>query len=347
MPGLEAQIEETAGSTTFVAMGARFTNSTGTPLVSADANENGEAIADVYTLTFTSVIAGTSATVTVSAESPNNPYDGRVKTGVLLDDTTVYDDIIGGVDLVFDNSGSFTGSWAAEVRVGHPFGAFNAFPPDAGTPSGSRQIQVENTGADDAQNCVARLIPVVKRYRITNHVFERLRPFAESAVEKLSGLQIAPYVITVSGVLGSGASKTMDFRVDGSAVDVINLTDQSTGTSDDLNVVDFYRITSGNLEDVEFKLSQDAVSSNEENLLVFEHRFSQIAADVAGTPGSFGTADIDLTESGEATGTITPAGTALFWVRVLVPDGGNAESNPYQCDVALEGSVSGSAGWSS
>lgn len=345
MPGLEAQIEEVALSTTFVAMGARLTNVVGTPVLSAIANSNGEALAGVYGLTFSAVIAATSATVTVSADSANNPYHGRVVAGVLLNDSTVYKNVIPGVDLVFDNSGSFLATWTASIRVGLPFGSFNAFPPDAGTGSTARQIRVENTGGTNATNCKARLLPVVKRYRKTGEIFARLRPFAASAVEKLTEEQIVPYAITVSGVLGSGAAKTMDFRVDAVPVDVINLTTSGTGTSDDLNVVDFYRITTGALADVEFKLSEDAVNADNENLLVFEHRFSQIAADVGGAAGQFGVADINLTEEGATTGTVNAGGTAVFWIRVLIPEGSNGASNPYQLDVCLEGAVNSSAGW--
>lgn len=345
MAGLISAIEEVEGDAVFVPMSARFDNTLGTPLVSADANFSGEELADIYTLTFTSVIAETSATVHVSSASGNNPYDGRSKA-ILLDGTTVYGTVIGGTDLVFSDDAGFLGTWTAEIRTGHSFGSFNAFPPDAGTASDPRQIQVENTGAANGTSCKARLLPVVKRYRKTGQVFARVKPFAESAVEKLTGSQIVPYAITVSGVSGSGGSKTMDVRVDTVAFNVINLTDSTTGTSDDLNVVDFYRITSGDLEDVTFQLSENAVNSDAENLLIFEHRFSQIAPDVAGTPGSFDTTDVDLTESGQSTGTITPSGLAYYWVRMLVPEGGNSDSNPFQCSVAIQGAAASPAGWS-
>lgn len=344
MSGLISKIEETPGSGIFVAMGARKTNSVGTPLVSATANSSGEDLPDIYSLAFTSVIASTSATVTVSAASGRNPYNGRTKS-VLLDGTTIYKDVIGGVDLVFSSSGSFIALWTAEVRVGKSFGSFNAFPPDAGTASDSVRIQVENTGGDTAVNCKARILPNAKRYRKTGITFFRVRPFAEDAVEKLTGEKVVPYVVAASNVTGSGASKTMDVRIDSLAQDVVNLTTLVEGTSDALNVVDFYRITSGDLTDVEFMLNEDAVNSDTENLLVFEHRFSQIAPDLNGTPGAFATVDVDLTEDGQETGIITAGGLAYFWLRVLVPENGNSSSNPYQISICVEGSANSMAGF--
>jgi hypothetical protein len=100
MPGLVASIEETAGSTVFVVMAARLVNSVGSPVLSAIANDDGRAIADEYRLEFSAVFIGVSATVTGHAGAPDNPYAGA-SHAVLLDGATVYPNIIGGVDLVF------------------------------------------------------------------------------------------------------------------------------------------------------------------------------------------------------------------------------------------------------
>src|SRR5690349_13553248 len=135
MPGLVAFLEETPGSGIWVEMAARFTNSLGTPVVSADANQSGEAIAGVYELSFEDVVPGVSATVKVAADSPTNPYNDSVGQTVALDAATEHTLVIGGVSLVFSASGSFLGTWTAEVRVGLDFGTLDAFPPDAGTPS--------------------------------------------------------------------------------------------------------------------------------------------------------------------------------------------------------------------
>ena len=235
----------------------------------------------------------------------------------------------------------------SEVRVGHYFGAFSAFPPDAGVAAGQRRIQVVNTGTDTASSCVARLINRTKRIKKTGQVFARVRPFAASATEKLSGTRVMPYALAVANVLGSGAAKTMDLTVDAGLITTVrNLSTQATSNSAALNVTDYYRIESGLLTDMEFLLSQAAVNADVENCLIFSPRFAQIAEDLGGAPGTWGVTDVILSEA-TVSGQITASGIAYYWERVLVPDGGNSASNPYILDVALQALVSTSAGWSS
>lgn len=343
MPGLECRLEETALSGTFVAAAARLTNTVGTPVVSVAANDDGGAIAGVYGLTFEDVDPGVSATVKISTDSVNNPNRDSVGKVVDLDSISAYTNIVRGVDIVFDDDVGFLDTWTAQIRIGLSFGTVQAF----GTivPSTSRKIRVYNTGDEEGQNCKAELVNIVKHWAKVGKIFERVFPFAENATEKLTGDSVSPYAITVENVTGSGSAKTMDVLVDGVAVNIENLTDLTTGTSEGIGVVDRYRITSGDLEDVTFLLSQDAVNDDEANILIFDKRFMQIAPDTAGSPGTFGTADVDLTETGEATGVITAAGFADFHVRVLVNDGANSSSNPHPLDVRISGETSESANW--
>ncbi len=235
-------------------------------------------------------------------------------------------------------------TWSAEIRIGHYFGEFGSYAPTAGVAFGQRRIQIYNSGTDTCSGAVARLINRVKRFKKTGEVFARVRPFAEDATELLTGDQVARYVLTASSVSGSGASKTMTLA-GASMTSVKNLSTQVVGGLTVLNVVDYYRVQDGALESMEFKLSQAAVNSDFENVLVFSPRFLQIAEDVGGAPGTWGTTDVSLTESGQSSGQISAAGVAYLWARILVPDGGNSESNPYILDVALEASASSSAGW--
>jgi len=347
MAGLIGQIEEISGSGTWVDSDARLTNSTGTPVSSATANASGQAIADTYILAFSSVVAGVSATVTVSTASPNNPYGKSPNNShsISLNASTQYKKIVPGVTLIFSSSGSFTSSWAAEVRVGRSFGGMNAFPPDASVPSTSYRIRVHNSGTASGINCKARIIKRVKDWWKTGQVFENVRAFAAGATEKLTGNQIVPYAVSVLNVSGSGSSKTMDVKVDGSTVNVVNLETGATGTSVGLNVNDFYKFTSSGLTDVEFKLSQAAVNSDIANVLIWNPLFIQMAVDFDGAPGVWGVDDIDLTTDGEETGVMTADGVAFFHVRLVVPEGANSESNPYICDIALEGAATSDAGW--
>lgn len=322
-----------------------ITNDVGTPVLSGDANFDGRAISDTYVLTFSAVVPSTSATVKVLCGSGNNPYNDQTGVSVNLDGTTVYSDIIPGLDLIFSASGSFVNTWSATIQIGNPFGVFNAFPPDSGDPSDGVRVKVVNSGADSGTSCKARLLPVLKRVKKTGIVFAAMHSVAEGATEKLISDVVSPYALDVSNVTGSGASKTMDLKIDGAVFNVINLTTLVASDSTPLGVVDWYRATDGDLEGMEFKLSEDAVNSDTENVLCFSQRFSQIANDQDGVPGDWGITDVDLTESGQATGVITASGAAYFWVRVLVVDGGNSKSNPYVVDVAIQGASLLAAGW--
>lgn len=352
LTGLIAHLEEVQGSGTWVRADCRHTNSVGTPIFSSTANDTGEAIPGVYNLTFASVIAGTSATVTVTPTRSKNPY-ARNKA-VSLDSTTVYNDVIGGVSLVFSNSGSFTGSWTAQVRIGYDHGNLNSYLPDSATPGTQRRIRVVNTGADTAEDCHATLrlngtdlSSLVISYVKTGTVFTRIREFAEAATMKLTGTHCEPYLFEVSSVSGSGSSKTMTVKIDTATFNVQNLTTGGTGTSTGLNVNDFYEITSGGCIGVQFRLSSAAVNSDAVNVLIFDSRFVQIAPDLDGAPGNWGTDDVVLTEDGLEEGQISASGFAYYWERPLVPTGSASDSNPYPMSAALVGTVGTAAGWSS
>jgi hypothetical protein len=49
------------------------------------------------------------------------------------------------------------------------------------------------------------------------------------------------------------------------------------------------------------------------------HTWVEFAPDVSGSPGTWQSGPLTLTESGEVSGTITAGGTAYFWIRVNVP----------------------------
>lgn len=340
-------------SGSWVDAATRFANGTGTPLVSAVFNGDGRALADVYALSFSSVVAGVSATIGVAASSPNNPYDGG-SFSVDLDGVTEYTDIIPGVTLVFSVSGSFANTWTATVYIGEFLGTFDAFGGGAGVPSAGVRHRVYNGGSGAVSAALATLLTIAKWVKKTGIVFSTVRNFAEDAVEKQAGggsNQVIPYAITIDDEAGSGGSKTVTVKVDGVTFPTDSLRDLSTGVTQNgtlVKAVDpghFYRVILGDLTGLEFAVSADATDGDEANVLIFEPRFIQIAPDVAGVAGTYGTADITLTQSGQSAGVIQPTGFAYFWRRVLVPAGGNAESNPNPGDTALRGTETGAAGW--
>jgi hypothetical protein len=350
MARLEPQIEENQGSAIWVDMDARFTNTEGTPLVSIAPNGSGEAVAGVYIITFDDVAAGDVATASVVSSSPNNPNNTsgvRPAVEVALDNATLHANVLGGYDLKFSDDMDFDDTWEIEIRIGHDFGPMAAFGAEAGEPSDSRKIRVENTGTGPGQACKVQVIKRVKTYRKSGVVFDEVSEFSADATEKLSDDQVVKYAITVLNKAGSGGSLTADIKVDGALVTVLNLASEVEDDSTGLNVNDTYRITSGGLSGVEFKLSQSATNAALASILVFNERFTQTAPDVGGAPGDWGDVDIDLTEDGQSTGIITAGGFAFFHIRMLVPDGSDigANSNPYPGDVLITGLATNAAGW--
>jgi hypothetical protein len=198
---------------------------------------------------------------------------------------------------------------------------------------------VHNTGDDAAQNVRAVVTRHAKVFPTAGIVFEKLFDFAASAVEKITDGQVQPYAITVENKTGSGAGTTADIKVDGA---LVNVSDQegNESTSAALAVTSVYTIIDGDLEGVEFQLSQLITNAATANILIFNSRFMQIAPDLGGAPGDWGTSDVAITSDGEAAG-----GFGFFHVRMLAPDGSISDSNPYICDVEIIAETSSPAGW--
>lgn len=343
---LIVEIEETPGSGVWVPMGSRITNGPGTPVSAAVANDTGQAIAGIYTLQFSSVIAGTSATVKVLTSSPDNPYRNLVGRTVNLNNTTVYRDIVGGVDLKFSSSGAFSNTWQVEIRIGHSFGPVAAFGAGAGQAGDPVKIRVSNDDDEEsAQNVRAVVARHAKLFPKSGVVFDKFFDFAPGATEKITSGHVQPYAVTVENKTGSGSGITADIKVDGELVNVRNKTNNAEGTSEDLNVVDVYVITDGDLEDVEFQLSQLVTNAATANVLIFDPRFTQTAPDLGGAPGEFGNSDVFITSDGEDEGVIAPGSFGYVHARPLVPDGSASKSNPYIMDLLILAETSSGGGW--
>jgi len=331
---------------------ARFLNNAGTPLLSAADNASGEALADEYTLTL-SAATPTTGTITVQTVSPNNPYKGRVVTGVLRDGATVYDNIIPGISLVFANAAWANGN-NATVYVGSYLGTFDAFGPEAGAGQAATRHQVVNDGTGAVANAAAKLLTQSVHVRKVGRVFAYVKAFAPGATEKVAGggsSRIEPYRITLANVAGAGAAKTGDLQVDGVTLGAGTILNLSTGEAEDgvgLRMIApsyAYRILTGPLSGVEFALSALGATGDTANILIFPSRYMQIAPDADGVAGTYGTADVPLTQPGQSSGVIQPGGVAYYWSRLLVPSGANAESNPYPTQVALSATETGAANY--
>jgi hypothetical protein len=347
MSGLVDQIFE---SGVWVNSACRFSNNVGSPIASATPDGSGRAIPDKYTLTFSNInIGAKTADCTISTVSANNPHRSQI-VGVKqihFDGVTAHTTVVPGVSIVFTDSPSWVNTWAGEIRVGDNLGVFASSGDEVG-PGDPVRHRVHNDTSGAAAGCKALLQSIAIPISITNIIFTLVKPAAPSATEKTAGggsEQVTPYHITVANVTGSGAGKTMDLHVDGGTVAVAALDGSYTGPSTGLAVTKNYKITSGALQSLEFKLDQSATGGNQENIMIFEPRHLQIAPDVAGITGTLGTAQVTLTSAGQAAGVIGAGEDAYYWLGANVVDGANAESNPYPCFVFLSGKQTGSALW--
>lgn len=342
-----ALIDEIEIESVWTPSSVRGANTAGTPILSASLTGSGEEISDEYTLTISDRSGGTG-TVTVTAGS-NNPYDGRVVTSVPMDDSTEVTDVIPGVTIVFDNAAANGNT--ASIDVGDYKGTFDASGIDAGTPTDGVRHRVTNNGASSVQDAQALLLNQVVMVKKTGSVFSYVKPFAENATEKVSGVRTMPYSITVDNQAGSGGGRTVDLLIDGSPFGADSILDLTTGTTSNSTGLKStsasypYAVVDGPLEGLVFDITETCVDGDKANILIFPSRYVQIAEDVAGVEGTYGTDPVDLTTVGQSTGVITAAGVAYFWVRLLVPASAISESNPYPCNVALRASESSDAGW--
>lgn len=329
----------------------RGSNVTGTPVVSAVLNPTGELIPDDYVITI-SARAGSTGTVTISSASPNNPYLGRVVTGVTMDDATEVTNIIPGVTIVFDNAAANGNT--ASIIAGDPYGSFDATGVSAGVPTTGVRHRVHNDGEADVSDAQVLLMTQAIAVKKTGAVFEYIKPFAPGATEKIAGggsSRVMPYLITITNVAGSGESKTCSVSVDGvvfGADELLDMVSGDTQDGDDVKALggdNPYRVVAGDLEGLEFAIDPACANTNTANVLVFPSRYIQIAPDVAGVEGTYGTDPVDLTSTGETTGVIAADGYAYYWVRYLVPESANNESNPYPANTAIQASQSTAAGW--
>jgi hypothetical protein len=341
-------------SAVWVASAVRFANTTGTPVVSAIESGTGEALADDYTLTASAVSGGTG-TFTVGTASPNNPYKGRVVTGVSLDGATAYKNVIPGVTLVF-NAATANGN-VATVHVGQYLGTFDAFGSGAGTPGTAVRHRVVNSGTGAVSNAVASLRTHAVLVKRTGTVFNYVRPFAPGATEKVASLpstQTLPYHLTIANVAGSGPTKTADLQVDTVTLGAASILNLSTGATEDgaglkaISPAYPYRIITGPLTGLEFALDPTCANGDFCNILIFPARYLQITGEsspgVADAAG-WGTTDVPLTQAGQAAGVIQPTGEAFYWARPVVPAGAGSESNPHPANVALSATETGAADW--
>lgn len=323
-----------------------YANTVGTPIVASPTRtEDGTELGGRYTLAFSSVVAQTSATVTVSCESTTFPRNGY-STSVALDGSTAYTNIVPGASIVFSNSASFTSSWTGYVDLGDWFGLINA---GAGAGTGVRVAAV-NTGSTTLTGCYAVINrPKALLWRkVGQGVFKSVKVFTTGADEKEDGsLVTQPYAITCANLNTTPNPDVIDILVDG--VKITTVLNVDTGaTSDSLGLArdgtTRYQVQTGGLEGLEFVIHASAGNSDTANVLIWQNRHIQTAPDNSGSAGTYSyTADVQLTQSGQTAGTIQASQAAYFWYRTNVATGASPNKNAHPLNVYLKYADTGMA----
>jgi len=300
------------------------------PITAAVALNDGRAVAGVYYITFTSVVPGSTATCKVTTSDSNNPYKDTSGSTVALNDPqsgsgvgTRHDQIIGGIGLFFSNSANFSSSWTATVMIGGYFDAggteqqitsFGIL--TAGSTSTQKKIGVKNIGDQNCEQSILGVYPGCYYKHISNSPVYRLRMSSKTATA-------GKYVISCSNYNGGVSPHTTDVYVTqyayNSATDAYDTLIQASTLKAAAvacdSVTEYTTIISGTQMTFNSNISGGTQTSN---IYIESSTGVEIAVDVAGSPGSWTSAnDIVLTESGGGTsGRIQPNNTSYFWVRV-------------------------------
>lgn len=352
----------------------RVTNDTGGGFNTASCvlDGDGRELADVYTLT-ASGASGTHADITVTTASGRGPYNNYVIGAVTFDGSTRHD-IVPGVALV-TNSTTPANGWVTTVKVGvwtglqtagNPTGAvldYSDGVDDPGATTGSPgdpgfigKFAIKNVGAEATVNSLAAFRPRVKIYdKTAPRAFQYGQVTSDGPSEKVDGSnQIQPIPCTFANYT-AGSPDTIDvLKNDGGGVSSFNVIDVETNTVQAslgllMDGSTRYQVDDGAsyLDEWLFVLATTARDTSVENALVFNKRHAWIAPDVSGSPGTWTQSTVTLTQSGQPSGVINPAGAALLWFRALIGTLAATKQNPFPMDIQCEYALTGEAAWTS
>lgn len=180
--------------------------------------------------------------------------------------------------------------------------------------------------------------------------FTSVQVVDDTPTEHVSATQILPINFTFANLDTAASPDEIDVVMDGVAgFDVLNVDSGVTTTSTQLlmDASTRYQIVEAGAycENVIFVLATTAANSSEENVLVFNVRHVEIANDNAGTPGTWGTTALTLTQSGEPAGNINPSGAVNVWLRIDTSALASNKQNPFPGDFFLEYNDTGEADW--
>jgi hypothetical protein len=298
----------------------RWENTVNTPVNSATWLYDGEAISDVYTVAATS-----GTTVNVTAEDPKNEVIGT-GISVTADDSTVNYGVVPGVGIVF--SSSLANGWTAKISIGALMDSggstsdrFNVGVIQADSTSTQRRIVAYNVGSEDSANTEIYALPGFYLEDDAQGWIAYLQNHTDPARADLA--EEGTYVITYADYQ-AGTPDTCDVYVNkdgGGAVKAVEdaLMDGTLyqyGVSGYIDAQDKFK-------GLGFAFTNEPGDPTSQSHTFYVRKgylYVQVAPDVTGSPGTWQSPPMTLTESGETSGTITASGYAYFWFRLNVPD---------------------------
>lgn len=297
----------------------RFENTINLPIVSAAWLDNGEAIAGDYT-----IAAVSASAVDVTPQDSKNEHGGA-SLGVIADGATINKNVLPGVGLVF--SASLANGWTAKVSIGALMDSggttsrrFNVGTVEAGAMSTQRQIAARNVGSEDSTSTEVYALP---GFFVDGSGVEEYIKFIKNHTDPGRHALATPgdYVITFANYI-AGSPDTVDVYVnkDGGGANKaiedakLDETMYQYGIAGYIDGGDYLPGMAIAL------LANGDPTSKTFTIHVREgDDWVEFAPDSSGSPGTWQSGPLTLTELGQTTGTITASGHALFWIRVNVP----------------------------
>ena len=296
----------------------RWENTVSTPIIAVEWLDDGEAISDVYT------VAATSATtVNVTAKDTKNEVTG-VGITVVADDSTWNYGVVPGCRIQF--SSSLANGWTGKISIGALMDTgggttdrFNVGIVESDTLSTQRRIVAVNAGSEDSAETAVYALPGFFLEDdaqpwiayLQNHTDPARADIAlEGDFDVTYGdFQVGtPDTVDVFVNDGGGAVKTVeDAKMDGTLYQY--------GVDGYIDAVDGFK-------GLGFAFVDDPgdPSALTHTFHVREgYAYVEFAPDVAGSPGTWQSTPLTLTELGESSGVITASGLAYFWFRLNVP----------------------------
>lgn len=296
----------------------RWENTINTPIISASYDRNGKAVAGVYTIT-----GASSSTIDITAEDPKSELAGTGIT-VVANGTTVND--LGFAQVVL--SGSLAVGWTAVVSLGSLMAGdgstsrrLNVGIVESGDMSTQRKITAVNVGTEVSADSKVYALPgyFIEGVGVEDYVAV-LKNHTDPA---RADIAIAgDYDLTFDD-LDTGPPQTHDVWVDdgGGAVKCIEDA-EFDGTLYQYGEPGYIDAADG-LRGLAIGFTVDPGDASAKTFTIHVRDSSswvEFAPDVSGSPGTWQSGPLTLTETGQVSGVITASGQVHFWVRLNVPD---------------------------